>query len=198
MSIYLYLNSWNCNRSNHTSTLDGSTRKLSRRLSSGLDLIFNRLLTGIQNLTLSHRTMELTYESATSKVSSRLLPYIDLEAIQVAYLGDNIYICPKRPTDRHANRSKEREVWIVELFEDPYGIQIRKSEILDILRQTRKNDTQSILQEFLDSFTCSGVLLADPASGMVAKMSDNNIIFLFTFWSTSRFYNDRNDNDATS
>lgn len=48
----------------------------------------------------------------------------------------------------------------------------------------------------MTAFTGPEVLLADPKSGMVASMDEKNRIWLFSFWSTSRFKDDGDDKDS--
>ena len=79
-------------------------------------------------------TMELTYEVATMKLSYRLEPRIQTDAIHIAYLGDNIWIYQKKQTQARLSHADLGDIWVMEPFSGPEGIELRKSEILDLLK----------------------------------------------------------------
>jgi hypothetical protein len=147
-------------------------------------------------------TMVLTYEVTTMKLSHRLLPRIQTDAIHIAYLGDKIWIYQKKQTQARLSHADRGDIWVMEPFSGPEGIELRKSEILDVLKLqsvsfeeddfgtdeggTRRNNLA------LAAFNRLGTLLADAKSGMIVRMDKDNRMWFFSFWSTPCFYCDRN------
>lgn len=54
-------------------------------------------------------TMELTYEFASRTLMYRILPYLDIEALHLAYLGDSMWICQNNKESRPIDSVVEAE-----------------------------------------------------------------------------------------
>ena len=144
-----------------------------------------------------YHTLELTYESATTKLSYRLLPHIDLNFLRLAYLGDDIWFCQKvpKPNLALAPPKEEGDIWVMEILGAPKAtVETRKSEIVDILSESLKSRgmARGDLNRQMSAFKGPGILLADPTTGMVVKINDDIPLSIFSFWSTSRFVGNNN------
>lgn len=118
-------------------------------------------------------TLESTYESATAKLSYRLLPHIDLDELRLACLGDDIWCCQRlSKLGPRATSSHEGDIVMMEISAALLAtMKIHKLEIIDIFSESlrARGSTHETINRQIKALRDPGWLLADPTTGMAVK-----------------------------